>query len=49
MQFEQQVFQLVRADLLAKAGINPLSPAQVEIVHSEFQKTDYVVTYLPRP
>lgn len=49
MQFEQQVFQLVRADLLAKAGINPMGPARVEIVHSEFQKTDYVVTYLPRP
>ena len=49
MQFEQQVFQLVRADLLAKAGINPMSPARIEILHSEFQKTDFVVTYLPRP
>jgi hypothetical protein len=49
MQFEQQVVQFVRADLLAKAGINPMSPARVEIVHSEFQKSDYVVTYLPRP
>lgn len=49
MQFEQQVFQLVRADLLSKAGINPMSPARIEILHSEFQGTDFVVTYLPRP
>lgn len=47
-QFEQQVFQFVRADLLAKAGINPMSQARIEILHSEFQKTDYVVTYVPR-
>jgi hypothetical protein len=48
-QFEQQVFQFIRAELLMQAGINPISPARVEIVYSEFQKSDYVVTYLPRP
>jgi hypothetical protein len=47
-QFEQQVFQFLRADLLAKAGINPMSPAQVEILQAEFRGTEYVVSYLPR-
>ena len=47
-QFEQQMFQFVRADLLTKAGINPMSPAQVEILQAEFRGTDYVVSYLPR-
>ena len=47
-QFEQQMFQFVRADLLAKAGINPMSPAQVEITEAEFRGTDYVVSYVPR-
>jgi hypothetical protein len=47
-QFEQQMFQFVRAQLLAKAGINPMSPAQVEIVDAEFRGTDYVVSYVPR-
>lgn len=48
MQFEQQVFQVVRADLLAKSGINPMSPAQIEIIQSEFRGTDYLVSYLVR-
>jgi len=47
-QFDQQVFQFVRADLLAKAGINPMGPAQVQIIEAAFQGTDYVVKYLPR-
>jgi len=47
-QFEQQMFQFVRANLLAKAGINPMSPAQVEITEAEFRGTDYVVSYLIR-
>ena len=47
-QFEQQIFQFVRADLLAKAGINPMSPAQVEILQAEFRGTDYVASYQPR-
>jgi hypothetical protein len=47
-QFEQQMFQFVRADLLTKAGINPMSPAQIEIVDAEFRGTDYVVSYVPR-
>lgn len=47
-QFEQQMFQFVRADLLAKAGINPMSPAQVEILEAEFRGTDYVASYVPR-
>jgi len=49
MQFDQQVFQFVRADLLTTAGINPMSPAQVQIFQSNFQGTDYVVQYQPRP
>lgn len=47
-QFEQQVFHVVRGELLAKAGINPMSPAQVEILQAEFRGSDYVVTYMPR-
>ncbi len=47
-QFDQQVFQFVRADLLNKAGINPMSPAQVQILQSSFQGTDYVVSYAVR-
>lgn len=47
-QFEQQVFHVVRGELLAKAGINPMSPAQVEIVQAEFRGSDYVVSYRPR-
>ena len=47
-QFEQQVFQFVRAELLKKAGINPMSPAQVEITEAEFRGTDYVVSYVIR-
>lgn len=48
MQFEQQIAQYVRAELLNQAGINPMSPAQVQIHHAEFRGTDYVVTYIPR-
>jgi hypothetical protein len=48
VQFEQQIYQSVRADLLSKAGINPMSPAQVEIIQAEFRGTDYVATYVPR-
>lgn len=47
-QFEQQVAQYIRADLLSQAGINPMSPAQIQILHAEFRGTDYVVSYLPR-
>jgi hypothetical protein len=48
VQFEQQVFQVVRADLLSKAGINPMSRAQVEIFQAELRGADYVVNYQPR-
>ncbi len=48
VQFEQQVFQFLRADLLMHAGVNPMSPAHVEILHAEFRGTDYLVTYRPR-
>jgi hypothetical protein len=48
LQFEQQVFQFLRADLLTKAGINPMSPAQVEIIQAEFRGADYVASYQPR-
>ena len=47
-QFEQQVFHLVRGDLLSKAGVNPMSPAQVEIYQAEFRGADYVASYVPR-
>lgn len=47
-QFEQQVFHVVRGDLLSRAGVNPLSPAQVEIYQAEFRGADYVVSYVPR-
>lgn len=48
MQFDQQIAQYVRAELLNQAGINPMSPAQIQILHAEFRGTDYVVTYVPR-
>ena len=48
MQFEQQVAQFIRGDLLVKAGINPMSPAQVEILQAEFRGTEYIATYQPR-
>ena len=47
-QFEQQVAQFIRGDLLTSAGINPMSAAQVEILQSEFRGADYVVGYRPR-
>lgn len=47
-QFEQQVFHVVRGDLLSKAGVNPMSPAQVEIYQAEFRGADYVASYVPR-
>jgi hypothetical protein len=48
MQFEQQVAQYIRGDLLTNAGINPMSPAQVEILQAEFRGADYVANYRPR-
>jgi hypothetical protein len=48
VQFEQQVAQFIRGDLLTNAGINPMSPAQVEILQAEFRGADYVVGYRPR-
>lgn len=49
VRFEQQVFQFLRAELLAQARINPASPAQVQITDASFQGTDYAVQYIPRP
>ncbi len=48
MQFEQQVFQFLRGELLASAGINPMSPAQFQITHAQFQGADFAVQYLVR-
>jgi hypothetical protein len=48
MQFEQQVAQFIRGDLLTNAGINPMSPAQVDILQAEFRGGDYVANYRPR-
>jgi hypothetical protein len=48
-QFEQQVFNFVRAELLAQAGINPVTPAQAQIAEAHFQGMDYVVQYFTRP
>lgn len=47
-QFDQVVGQSLRADLLMQAGINPMSPAQIQVLESAFRGTDYVVKYLPR-
>ena len=47
-QFEQQMYYVVRGELLSNAGINPMSPSQVEIVQAEFRGTDYVAQYRPR-
>jgi len=48
MQFEQQVAQFIRGDLLTSAGINPMSPAQIEILQAEFRGADYLVGYRAR-
>lgn len=48
MQFDQQVAQFLRAELLSKAGVNPMSPAQIEVLDAEFRGTDYTVSYRPR-
>ncbi|MFO0731012.1 MAG: hypothetical protein U0231_20670 [Nitrospiraceae bacterium] len=47
-QFDQIVWQTLRADLLMQAGINPMSPAQIQVLEASFHGTDYVVKYLPR-
>ncbi|MGZ8422674.1 MAG: hypothetical protein ACXWV7_07045 [Nitrospira sp.] len=47
-QFDQVVWQTLRADLLMQAGINPMSPAQIQLIEASFHGTDYVVKYLPR-
>ena len=48
-QFEQALWPYLRAELLVAAGINPASPAQLQIMHAELRGTDYAVSYLPRP
>lgn len=47
-QFDQVVWQTLRTDLLMQAGINPMSPAQIQVIEAAFRGTDYVVKYLPR-
>jgi hypothetical protein len=47
-QFEQQVYQFIRAELLIQAGLNPMSQAHAQILQSSFQGTDYLVNFLPR-
>jgi len=47
-QFDQVVWQSLRADLLMQAGVNPMSPAQIMVIEAAFRGTDYVVKYLPR-
>lgn len=47
-QFDQVVWQTLRMDLLMQAGINPMSPAQIQVIEASFHGTDYVVKYLPR-
>ena len=47
-QFDQVVWQALRTDLLMQAGINPMSPAQIQVIEASFHGTDYVVKYLPR-
>lgn len=48
MQFDQTIWQFLRSELLTQAGVNPASPAQIEIIQAQFQATDYVVSYMPR-
>jgi hypothetical protein len=47
-QFDQVVWQTLRSDLLMQAGVNPMSPAQIQVIEASFRGTDYVVKYLPR-
>lgn len=47
-QFDQVVWQGLRANLLMQAGVNPMSPAQIQVVESSFSGTNYIVKYFPR-
>lgn len=31
-----------------QAGVNPMSPAQVQVIESAFRGPDYIVKYRPR-
>jgi hypothetical protein len=44
---DQVVWQALRTDLLMQAGINEMSPAQIQVIDASFRGTDDVVKYLP--
>jgi hypothetical protein len=48
VRFEQALWPYLRGELLMQAGVNPASPAQVQIVEASFRGMDYVVGYVPR-
>ena len=37
-----------RTNLLMQTGINPMSPAQIQVIEAAFRGTDYAVKHLPR-
>ena len=49
LQFDQAAAQYLLADLRKQAGLDPASPAQLQIVQTAFQGTDYVVSYRTSP
>lgn len=48
VRFDQALWPYLRGELLMQAGVNPASPAQVQIVEASFRGMDYVVGYLLR-
>ena len=44
---DQVVWQALRTDLLKQAGINPMSPAQIQVIDASFRGTDYVSNTSP--
>jgi hypothetical protein len=48
MRFDQALWPYLRGELLLQAGVNPASPAQVQIIEGSFRGMDYVVGYLLR-
>jgi hypothetical protein len=37
-----------RTNLLMQAGINPMSPVQIQVIEAAFRVTNYAMKYLPR-
>jgi len=48
VRFDQALWPYLRSELLMQAGLNPASPARVQILDASFRGLDYVVGYVPK-